>query len=530
MMGNKSEVKIGNVENSEINVKVTQILSKSLEYNELLDQLKTQQKLFDRTPEDEQQERLEISAKINELTNRIEQFKEDVLRLAEQFQRIEINTDRLKRAKEFFDKGEFGEARAVLECELEQMQDENKRMIQSREHFEQDILPKLINNSNEFFILALSSQINYDNPNWFVDTCNYFEYSINVFATKDNVFKYAGFLKEHNEFDKAESFYKKCLVDFADELSMINLAILLNSLAILYHKQNKYLEALDNYEKSLNIRRILSDENPNIYLGGVSELLVNIGNLYSDIEELDKAMTCFKEASDILRVLVKENPEHYLSKYAISINNMATLFQDVGMLDDALKIYEDSLSISKYLAENDVLNHLPQVAITLNNIGSLYKDKNETSLAIIKFNEALILFRYLAKNNPLAYLPDIATLLNNLATCHFKTKEIELIMKYFEESNQIYFELIEKNVQVYSPFLARNLGNLSLFYQDYIPQREKSIDYAIQSVNILLAYEEIVPFAQPFFQTAMAVLEHWNLTDEEIEQLIAEKMDENGEN
>ena len=108
--------------------------------------------------EEETEERLAISKKINGLKDQIKQFKQDVLRFAEQFNQIEINTERLKQAKEFFDKGEIGEARAILEDDLEQMQDEHNRLLQEREKFEKGILPKLKNNSNEFFILALSKQ------------------------------------------------------------------------------------------------------------------------------------------------------------------------------------------------------------------------------------------------------------------------------------------------------------------------------------------------------------------------------------
>ena len=118
-------VAISDVHDSEISI----VIGKSPQYNELIDQLRTQEKLFARTPEAETQERLEISRKIDELKQSIKQFKHDVLQLVEQFNQVEINTERLRRAKEFFDEGQFSEARAVLEDEIEQLQDEQARLL-----------------------------------------------------------------------------------------------------------------------------------------------------------------------------------------------------------------------------------------------------------------------------------------------------------------------------------------------------------------------------------------------------------------
>jgi regulator of replication initiation timing len=124
-------------------VNVTQILGKSLEYKDLTNQLQTQQELFAYIPEDDTEKRLRISQAIAQLTAQIEQFKADVTRLAHEFNRIEINTDRLRRAKEHFEQGEIAAARAVFDSEREQMQSENNRLVQEKERFEQAVLPKL---------------------------------------------------------------------------------------------------------------------------------------------------------------------------------------------------------------------------------------------------------------------------------------------------------------------------------------------------------------------------------------------------
>lgn len=180
---------VQNVQNSTVNI--TQILGNSVDYKNLLSRLAEKHELFTYVPEDQTEKRLKISQDITQLESQIEQRKKDVLHLAEEFNRIEINTERLRRAKEHFDKGEFAEARAVFDSERVQMQEENIRLLEEKKRYEQDTLPKLKHNSDEFYLRALLERTDYDNPNWLDDTCDYFERSIKAFATEENVFTYA---------------------------------------------------------------------------------------------------------------------------------------------------------------------------------------------------------------------------------------------------------------------------------------------------------------------------------------------------
>jgi tetratricopeptide (TPR) repeat protein len=259
--------------------------------------------------EEETEERLAISKKINGLKDQIKQFKQDVLRFAEQFNQIEINTERLKQAKEFFDKGEIGEARAILEDDLEQMQDEHNRLLQEREKFEKGILPKLKNNSNEFFILALSKQTDYRDSNWFESTCTYFEKSIEAFPTEINVFEFAVFLQNHNQFLKAENYYQKFLTEFPATINLLNKAGALNNLAVLHRAKNELESALQEYEEALEIRRELAKENPSAYLPDVAMTLINIGIYYQAcVSNREVSINCLIEAITIILPIVEKVP------------------------------------------------------------------------------------------------------------------------------------------------------------------------------------------------------------------------------
>ncbi|MGC2235267.1 MAG: tetratricopeptide repeat protein [Pyrinomonadaceae bacterium] len=477
-----------NIQNSP-NASINILLGKSIQYKDLLHLLETQEKLFNRTPEDDTEERLQISAEINQLKDFIEQFKKDVLQLAQAFQNIKINTgnpkidsNRLKRAKEYFDKGEFGEARAVLETELEQMQDEQTHLLKKKEHYDKNVLPALINNSEEFFLLAMATRTAYENPNRFEDTCKYFEDSIKSNETKDNLFQYAYFLKKHNQFPKAVDYYNQYLNKFAGELSLEEKAMTLNNLANLHRNQNEYEKAPNEYEEALKIYRNLA----------------------------------------------KNNPQAFLPDVAMTLNNLAILHRNQNEYEKASNEYEEALGIRRNLAKNNPQAFLPKVAMTLNNLANLHRNQNEHEKASNEYEEALEIRRNLAKDNPQAFLPNVATTLNNLAVLHANQNKYEKASNEYKEALEIYRNLHEQMPNAYAPDLANTLKNLAVFYQESLVDREKSLEYVIEAVMLLRPIVEAVPFTQSYIQNAMLVLRDWNLNDEEIELLIKKKMNETG--
>lgn len=161
---------IGNIALQDIShstVNITQILGKSVQYQELCEQLETQEKYFTLIPKKNRDERRAVGKKIDQLKEEIKQFKQDVLQLAEQFEKIEINSERLKEAREFFENSRISKAKKILENDLEQMKTEHDYLIKARRKFEKDILPKLRNNSDEFLILALTKQTHNQEADWF---------------------------------------------------------------------------------------------------------------------------------------------------------------------------------------------------------------------------------------------------------------------------------------------------------------------------------------------------------------------------
>ncbi len=554
-----------NITDSTVINNVTVSLSKSYEFQELIEKEKTLTELFSHLPENEVAKRLEISTKINHQKNVIRKYVQDILTLAEQFNRIEINTDRLQRAKELFDKGRFGEAKTILEMEIEQMKDEQTHLLVKRGEYETDTLPKLKNNSEEFFILALLTQFDYANKNWFANTCEHFELSIKSYPTKYNIFQYAYFLGKHNHIVKAEYHYNKLLQTFSSELTSVNIAVILNNLAGLNAKQNEFAKAKEKYQKSLKIRRDLAKGNPSVYILFVADTLVNLGGLHTSENEYGKALESYNEALEIYQNAAKHNSTVY-PYVAITLNNLANLHIDrneyniaLQELEEALKIYrslvkcnpnnyeylgflantlnnlsvcyrkqndykkalvliKESLEISQKLAKENPLIYLSELAMRLSNLANIYKDQNDFQMSFEKDEEALKILRNLAKDNPKIYEADIAHLLQNLAILHHDRNEFDKAVEKYEESLKIRRKLAEKNSSVYLSEVAKILKSLGILHRNQNEYRKALAEYE-ESLKIRRALAKETPSVYlPEVAEMLNLLGVWHRNQNELEK------------
>jgi tetratricopeptide (TPR) repeat protein len=372
---------ISNVKDSEITI----LIGKSLEYHEMLARLKElEENLADIAPD--RVERLnELNEKIDKQKRQIEQFKQGVTQLAETFSRIDVDTtDRLKRAREFFEKGDFGEARAVLETELEQMNDEHTRLLAQKEKYETDTLPKLKHNAEEFLVLAQATTVDFNNPHRFEDTCRYYEQSIAANAFSDNLFNYAKLLQEYNQFHLAEPYYQRVLREFRNELSAEYYAVTLNNLAVLHRARNEYEAAEAEFTEALAIYRKSAEKNPQTYLPDVADTLNNLAVLHAARNEYEAAEAEYNEALAIRRGLAAKNPQAYLPDVAMTLNNLAVLHCARNEHEAAEAEYNEALAIRRGLAAKNPQAYLPDVAMTLINFAIFFIDKpdRERSIAL----------------------------------------------------------------------------------------------------------------------------------------------------
>ena len=174
---------------------------------------KTQQKIA-KYPDDEdfKAELLTLSDDRNKVQKLLDDFKQEVIRLAETFTKIPINTERLKLARQHFETGEYAAAKAVLDAE--QMGSELDNLLRREEDLERqqaEVQTLRIDKAHEYLILARLTAIDFSIPDRFDKTVECFERSLKAAHTIENTFEYAYFLQEHNQFTTAQPLYEEAL-------------------------------------------------------------------------------------------------------------------------------------------------------------------------------------------------------------------------------------------------------------------------------------------------------------------------------
>ncbi len=353
------------------------------------------------------------------LLQQMEDFKRDVLKLAEDFQRIPLNTERLKLAKQHFEAGEYMQARAVLDAEsITQEQDALLAEQQRLQEKQATITAQLDEKANEWLLKARLTAIDYSLGDQRISqTSSYFEKALKSGRTPERLFTYAYFLDENNQYRSAET----------------------------------------HYTEALTLYRQLAKNNPVVYLRNVAATLNNFGTLVEqDNQRREEAEIYYTEALALYRQLAKDNPAMYLPDMAMTLNNFGVLLMaDNQRHKDAEILYIEALTIYRSLAKDNPAVHLPDVAMTLNNFGMLLMvDRLRRKEAKIFYIEALAVYRKLTKDNPVVYLSNVATILHNLGVYSQRRKEAEI---FYTEALTLRRKLAKDNPAVYLPDVATTL-------------------------------------------------------------------------
>lgn len=489
----------------------------------------------------------------------LEELKKSVIELAQEFQRIPINTERLRKAKEHFERGEFAEARALFNAEKELMERELKDLKKKEVYLEEQLKEtqdQLADKANEYLIFARLTAMNFDHPNRFEQTLAYFNESLSASKTIENVLTFAFFLQEHNQFSDAKGLYEIVLnlnqktLDTSSEQFKYNKALVLSNISILYRNNNnlqasinrieiaigiyeelvvqnsKYLpklaESLNNYAvlhadnqlyekaieifiKLLGIYKKLSRHSLNKYQPNIAFTLNNLGNCYRNINLFIQAKNKYEESIRIYRILACEDGNRYLQDLAMILLNFAVLYQSINRNPDALQKYEEAITIYEKLANDSPHIHFHGLANTLNNVASLYSNIGKKYEAIERFNKALQIIKDLQNNEPLAYKKDLASIYLNRANHYFRNDQLNYALSDYEQAQNIYGELFVKYSPRYGHELVRTLVNISIFYTKGIPNKENAVTYALEVLKIAQEYPDIL-YLNEFIEKTKSIL------------------------
>jgi protein O-mannosyl-transferase len=248
-------------------------------------------------------------------------------------------------------------------------------------------------------------------------------------------------------------------------------------------EQDRMDEARQHFERALELRRSLTQQDPGPDLPDMARTLNNLGNLDRLQNRTDEARRHCEEALSIYRQLAQQNPDVYLPYLAATLNNLGSLDRLQNRMDEARQQDEEALKLQRQLVGQNPNKYLPNLAMTLNEFGLLDTMQNRMEEARRHYEEALKIDRQLAEQSPAVYLPDLAMTLSDFARLNAMQNRMEDAREHYEEALKIHRLLAEHDPAVYLPDVAMTLNNLGRV--DRLQHRiEESRDHYTEAVTI----------------------------------------------
>jgi tetratricopeptide (TPR) repeat protein len=167
---------------------------------------------------------------------------------------------------------------------------------------------------------------------------------------------------------------------------------------------------------------------------------------------------------------------------------------------------------------------LLNVAKVLNNLGIINTHTKNHDEALDQLKESLAIYRSFSKARSQEDSFMTATVLHNLGVLYCETGEYENALEAYKEAATIRLIAARINPAVYLPEASCTLSNLAFYFYKYVPNRQESLEYALETIEILLPIVDEVPFTQQYFQTAVSVSKRWGLSAKDIDRLIRERI------
>lgn len=171
------DIILGNNEIHQYNV--SHIIINSTDYNELLKDIKDLEEDINNSSSEEV--KLKKTEKLIEKRQKLELLKEHIYRLYDTFNKIPLNTDRLKKARDYFYDGKYKEADTLLKADDIFLEIDSLRNLKKNKEKElNEINENLKVKSNEFLIKAHIKSLLL-NLNSVEDTIFFFERAIETY-------------------------------------------------------------------------------------------------------------------------------------------------------------------------------------------------------------------------------------------------------------------------------------------------------------------------------------------------------------
>ena len=496
-------------------INTTQIFGKSPEYAELKKRLDGLQAAIAKKADDCEQmakdslpqkyrdncraELIALNAERDSVQKIETRFREDVIRLAETFSKMELNSERLRLAKQFFDDGKIREADNVLNAK--EMKQEGDVLLAEKAR-EQDNLRRtdslLRIKADEFTLKARLKATDYSDFLRYDTAVMYFEQSRRYAETVDNLQGFAYLLSKDNQTQLAINYFEKALELVRSESEEATLA---GNLGVLYSLVQKIAQSEKMYLRSLEIYERLAKSNPAQFEPNLAKTCMHLGNFYSDVQKMAESENLYLYALDIQERLAKSNPAQFETDLAKTCMNLGLYYHTIQKMMEAEKMYLHALDIQERLVKSNPLQFEPDLALTCMHLGNFYSDVQKMAESEKMYLRSLEIRGRLVKLNPAQFEPDLASTCMGLGNYYQTNQKMTEAENMYLRSLEIYERLAKSNPAQFEPDLVGNCLNLGVFYYT-IQKMEESGKMYLRSLEI---NERLAKSNPPQFEPYLAL-------------------------
>jgi len=390
-------------------------------------------------------------------------FREDLIRLAESFSKIELNSRRLFLADSLFREGKIREAETLLN--FKEITQEGNALLAQKERAQQtlqmtDSLLRI--KADEFTLKARLKATDYADPLRYDSATLYFEQSRRYAETVENLQFFAYLLWKDNQTPLAIFYGEAALLLPLTESEEAALAM---NLGLFYYTNQQMAEAEKFYLRSLEIYERLAKNNPAQFEPDLARMVMNLGNFYYTNQKIAEAEKFYLHSLEIREQLAKNNPAQFEPDLARTAMNLGIFYKTAQKMAEAERFYLHSLEIYERLAKNNPAQFEPDLAKAVMNLGNFYYTNQKMAEAEKFYLHSLETYERLAKNNPAQFEPDLAMTVMNLGNFYSDVQKMAEAEKFYLRSLEIYGRLAKNNPAQFEPDLAMTVMNLGIFYK-----------------------------------------------------------------
>jgi CHAT domain-containing protein len=224
-------------------------------------------------------------------------------------------------------------------------------------------------------------------------------------------------------------------------------------LGVEQYQRSQYRDALQSYERALEIYRAIGDT------AGEGSALNNLGNVYESLGEYAQAEQYYLQSLEIARQLGDKAGE------GISLYNLGNVYESLGEYAQAEQYYLQSLEIYRQLG------YKAGEGSTLMNLGNVYRNLGEYAQAEQFLLQSLEIARQLGDK------AGEGDTLNNLGNIYQSLGEYAQAEQYYLQSLEIYRQLGDKAEE------GMSLNNLGVVYES-LGEYAQAEQFLLQSLEI----------------------------------------------